>query len=115
MAVVSIWVSKDNTTEIPDGPVTTYGSWDGRIKSGNMALGVTIFHDRTTPQWQNTGGSVAYAYHVPLTKDKAHVLAIGLQAGVNSLGLSNFTPNDGGDNLVPTNDRSVNFDLSSWY
>jgi hypothetical protein len=64
-----------------------------------MALGVTIFHDRTTPQWQNTGGSVAYAYHVPLTKDKAHVLAIGLQAGVNSLGLNNFTPNDGGDTI----------------
>lgn len=93
---------------VGDAPVTTYGSWDGRIKSGNMALGVTIFHDRTTPQWQNTGGSVAYAYHVPLTKDKAHVLAIGLQAGVNSLGLNNFTSKD----PEPLSGRSVNFDLS---
>ena len=92
----------------PDGPVTAYGSWDGRIKSGNMALGVTIYHDRTTPQWQNTGGSVAYAYHVPLTKNKAHVLAIGLQAGVNSLGINNFTTKD----PEPLSGRSVNFDLS---
>lgn len=96
----------------PDGPITTYGSWDGRIKSGNMALGVTIFHDRTTPQWQNTGGSLAYAYHIPLTKDKAHVLAIGLQAGVNSLGLGGFTAKDDNDQVVLVNGRSVNFDLS---
>jgi len=91
-----------------DGPISVYGSWDGRIKSSNMALGATIYHDRTTPQWQNTGGSLAYAYHVPLTKNKAHVLAIGLQAGVTSLGLTNFTPKD----AEPLSGRNVNFDLS---
>ena len=95
----------------PDGPITTYGSWDGRIKSGNMALGVTIYHDRTTPQWQNTGGSVAYAYHLPFKKDKTHFLSFGLQAGVNSIGLHNFTPEDANDPLT-ANGRSVNFDLS---
>jgi type IX secretion system PorP/SprF family membrane protein len=91
-----------------DGPISVYGSWDGRIKSSNMALGATIYHDRTTPQWQNTGGSLAYAYHIPLTKDKAHVFAIGLQAGVTSLGLNNFTPKD----AEPVSGRNVNFDLS---
>lgn len=95
----------------PDGPITTYGSWDGRIKSSNMALGATIYHDRTTPQWQNTGGSIAYAYHLPFKKDKTHFLSFGLQAGVNSLGLRNFTPNDQNDPSV-INGRSVNFDLS---
>lgn len=95
----------------PDGPITTYGSWDGRIKSSNMALGVTIFHDRTTPQWQNTGGSIAYAYHLPFKKDKTHFLSFGLQAGVNSLGLRNFTAYQDNDPLV-VNGRSVNFDLS---
>lgn len=95
----------------PDGPITTYGSWDGRIKSSNMALGVTIFHDRTTPQWQNTGGSIAYAYHLPFKKDKTHFLSFGLQAGVNSLGLHNFDAKDDADPSV-INGRSVNFDLS---
>ncbi|MCB0508276.1 MAG: PorP/SprF family type IX secretion system membrane protein [Bacteroidetes bacterium] len=95
----------------PDGPITTYGSWDGRIKSSNMALGVTIFHDRTTPQWQNTGGSVAYAYHIPIKKDKSHFFSIGLQAGVSSLGIHNFTSHDPLDPSV-INGRSVNFDLS---
>ena len=95
--------------KIPSGPVSVYGSWDGRIKSSNMALGATIYHDRTTASWQNTGGSLAYAYHVPLTKDKAHVLAIGLQAGVSSLNLNNFTPKDAEPGLTG---RNVNFDLS---
>lgn len=94
----------------PDGPVTVYGSWDGRIKSSNMALGVTIFHDRTTPQWQNTGGSIAYAYHLPFKKDKTHFLSFGLQAGVTSLGLNNFTPHEEEIGLI--SGRSVNFDLS---
>lgn len=93
---------------MPNGPISTYGSWDGRIKSSNTALGATIYHDRTTSSWQNTGGSMAYAYHVPLTKDKAHVLAIGLQAGVSSIHLSNFTTTD----PEYINARSVNFDLS---
>lgn len=96
---------------VGDGPITTYGSWDGRIKTSNMALGVTIFHDRTTPQWQNTGGSLAYAYHLPFKKDKTHFLSFGLQAGVNSLGLNNFTAKDAVDPLI-LNGRSVNFDLS---
>jgi type IX secretion system PorP/SprF family membrane protein len=95
---------------MPAGPVSTYGSWDGRIKSSNMALGATIYHDRTTAQWQNTGGSLAYAYHVPLTKNKAHILSIGLQAGVNSIGLQNFTPYEA--DLTTLNGRSVNFDMS---
>ena len=95
----------------PDAPIVSYGSWDGRIKSSNMALGVTIFHDRTTPQWQNTGGSLAYAYHLPFKKDKTHFLSFGLQAGVNSLGLHNFTAHDENDPSV-INGRSVNFDLS---
>ncbi len=94
---------------MPEGPISTYGSWDGRIKSGNMALGATIYHDRTTGQWQNTGGSLAYAYHVPLTKDKAHVLAIGLQAGVSSLSLNGFRPHDEAEVI---SGRSANFDLS---
>lgn len=93
---------------MPSGPISAYGSWDGRIKNSNTAMGATIYHDRTTSSWQNSGGSVAYAYHVPLTKDKAHVLAIGLQAGVNSLHLSGFTTTD----PEPINARSVNFDLS---
>lgn len=97
--------------KIPEGPISTYGSWDGRIKGGNMALGATIYHDRTTASWQNTGGSLAYAYHIPLTKNKAHVLAIGLQAGVNSLHVHDFTPNDPNDPSV-SNARNVNFDLS---
>lgn len=96
---------------MPDGPITTYGSWDGRIKSSNMALGATIYHDRTTSSWQNTGGSLAYAYHVPLTKDKTHILAIGLQAGVNSIRVGDFNPFQPNDPSV-INSRSVNFDLS---
>ena len=95
----------------PDGPVTAYGSWDGRIKASNMALGVTIFHDRTTPQWQNTGGSIAYAYHLPFKKDKTHFLSFGLQAGVTSLGVNGFTFHDQND-VTTYNGRSVNFDLS---
>ena len=95
---------------MPDGPISTYGSWDGRIKSGNMALGATIYHDRTTSSWQNTGGSMAYAYHVPLTKNKAHVLAIGLQAGVSSLSLHDFNPHDVAETNL--NGRNANFDLS---
>ena len=93
------------------GPVSTFGTWDGRIKSSNMALGATIYHDRTTPQWQNTGGSIAYTYHIPLTKNKAHVLAIGLQAGVNSINLVNFSPKTVIDPIT-YNGKSVNFDLS---
>ena len=77
-----------------------------------MALGATIYHDRTTNSWQNTGGSLAYAYHVPLTKDKAHVLAIGLQAGVNSVHLHDFHPHESLDPLATVNARNVNFDLS---
>ncbi len=94
--------------KMPNGPVSVYGSWDGRIKSSNMALGATIYHDRSTAQWQNTGGSLAYAYHVPLTKDKAHILAIGLQAGVSSLNLNGFTP----QTPEYLNGRNINFDLS---
>ena len=96
---------------MPNSPTSTYGSWDGRIKSSNMALGATIYHDRTTKSWQNTGGSIAYAYHVPFKKDKTHFLSIGLQAGVNSINLQNFSPLDPGDPLT-YNGRSVNFDLS---
>ena len=95
----------------PDGPVTAYGSWDGRIKASNMALGVTLYHDRTTPQWQNTGGSIAYAYHLPFKKDKTHFLSFGLQAGVNSIHVGNFNPYMPGD-VATYNSRSVNFDLS---
>ncbi len=94
---------------IPSGPISTYGSWDGRIKSSNMALGATIYHDRTTKSWQNTGGSLAYAYHIPFKKDKTHFLSIGLQAGVNSFNLHDFTPNEFEPGLTG---RSVNFDLS---
>lgn len=95
--------------KVPSSPITTYGSWDGRIKSSNMALGATIYHDRTTASWQNTGGSLAYAYHIPLTKDKAHIFAIGLQAGVNSINLHDFHPDELEAGL---NGRSLNFDLS---
>src|SRR3954469_7934693 len=77
---------------VPSSPITTYGSWDGRIKSSNMALGATIYHDRTTASWQNTVGSLAYAYHIPFNKEKSHFLSIGLQAGVSSLHLHDFTP-----------------------
>ena len=95
----------------PEGPITTYGSWDGRIKSSNMALGVTIFHDRATSKWQNTGGSIAYAYHLPFKKDKTHFLSFGLQAGVTSLGLNDFVAHDEND-PVTLRGRSVNFDLA---
>ena len=78
--------------KIPSGPISTYASWDGRIKSSNMAAGATIFHDRTTSSWQTTGGSFAYAYHVPFNKVKTHFLSIGLQAGVTSLHIHDFTP-----------------------
>ncbi len=96
---------------IPNSPTSTYGSWDGRIKSSNMALGATIYHDRTTRSWQNTGGSIAYAYHVPFKKDKSHFFSIGLQAGVNSINLRDFNPLDPTDPAT-YNARSVNFDLS---
>jgi type IX secretion system PorP/SprF family membrane protein len=98
---------------IPESPVSTYGSWDGRIKDSNMALGATIYHDRTTKNWQNTGGSLAYAYHLPFKKDKTHFLSFGLQAGVNSIniGAEGFNPFMEGDPSVISS-RSVNFDLS---
>ncbi len=94
-----------------NSPMSVYGTWDGRIKSGNMALGATIQHDRATNKWETTTGSLAYAYHVPLTKDKAHVLAIGLQAGVNSINLRPFAAIDPGDPLT-FGGRSVAFDMS---
>ncbi len=94
---------------MPSGPISTYGTWDGRIKSSNMALGATIYHDRTTASWQNTGGSLAYAYHLPFKKDKTHFLSFGLQAGVNSINLHDFQPHEFEAGLTG---RSVNFDLS---
>ncbi len=97
--------------KIPEGPISTYGSWDGRIKSSNMALGATIYHDRTTASWQNTGGSLAYAYHIPFNKERTHFLSIGLQAGVSSLHIHDFTPADPNDPAI-ANARNVNFDLS---
>lgn len=96
---------------MPSAPINTYGSWDGRIKSSNMALGATIYHNRTTSSWKNTGGSIAYAYHIPFKKDKTHFLSIGLQAGVNSIQVGDFNPYDAGD-VATFNSRSVNFDLS---
>lgn len=97
--------------KMPSGPISTYASWDGRIKSSNMAAGATIFHDRTSSSWQTTGGSFAYAYHVPFNKEKTHFLSIGLQAGVTSLHVHGFTPNDPNDPTI-LDGRNVNFDLS---
>lgn len=97
---------------LTNGPISSFGSWDGRIKSSNMALGATIQHDRASNKWQTTTGSLAYAYHVPLTKDKAHTLSIGLQAGINSIGISQaFDATDQGDALALSG-RSVAFDMS---
>jgi type IX secretion system PorP/SprF family membrane protein len=95
--------------KVPSSPITVYGSWDGRIKSSNMALGATVYHDRTTASWQNSGGSLAYAYHIPFNKEKSHFLSIGLQAGVNSVNLRDFHPNVFEAGL---DGRSLNFDLS---
>ncbi|MBK9328684.1 MAG: PorP/SprF family type IX secretion system membrane protein [Sphingobacteriales bacterium] len=94
-----------------NSPMSVYGTWDGRIKSGNMALGATIQHDRATNKWETTTGSLAYAYHISLTKDKAHVLAIGLQAGVNSVNLRPFLANDPLDPKA-LGGRSIAFDMS---
>lgn len=96
---------------IPNSPISTYGTWDGRLKSSNVGMGATIYHDRTTSNWQNTGGSIAYAYHVPFKKDKTHFFSIGLQAGVNSIHVGDFNPYDPND-VATYNSRSVNFDLS---
>ncbi len=96
---------------MPSGPYSVYGTWDGRLKSSNTGMGATIYHDRTSNSWHNTGGSLAYAYHLPFKKDKSHFLSFGLQAGVNSISINGLNPWDPGD-AATYNGRTVNFDMS---
>ncbi len=102
---------------IPYGPITGNATWDSRIKDGNMALGLTLTHDRVNNLIMNTMAGVAYNYRLPFKKDKTHSLNIGIQAGIISqkFNFLDATTTDAisiDPALVGVNSRTTNFDLT---
>lgn len=102
---------------MPYGPITGNATWDSRIKDGNMALGVTLTHDRVNNLIMNTIAGVAYNYRLPFKKDKTHTLNFGIQAGIVSqkFNYSDAITTDGisvDPSLIGANSRSTTFDLN---
>jgi type IX secretion system PorP/SprF family membrane protein len=103
--------------KMPYGPITGAASWDSRIKESNMALGVSVIHDRNGKHIMNTFANVAYAYRIPFNKTKTHGLSIGVQAGIlaNKLNITDAitTHSISSDYaLLGENAKSVGFDLN---
>ena len=108
---------KKQWDKIPYGPITGNATWDSRIKESNMALGVSLTHDKVGKYIANTMASITYNYRLPFNKEKNHGLNFGIQAGIISqkFNFADAITKDGvfSDNaLVTNNSRATNFDLS---
>jgi type IX secretion system PorP/SprF family membrane protein len=103
--------------DIPYGPITGNGTWDSRIKESNMALGVSLTHDRVGKHISNTMAGITYNYRLPFNKSKDHGINIGIQAGIISQKF-NFLDAETSDGIfndnaaVTANSRATNFDLT---
>ena len=108
---------KKQWDRIPNGPITGNATWDSRIKESNMALGVSLTHDKVGKYIMNTMASVTYNYRLPFNKEKNHGLNFGIQAGIISqkFDISGAITTDGialDNTLINGNSRATNFDLS---
>lgn len=99
---------KRQWTDLPDAPDTKILTFDMPLQSDKSGVGVTMFSD-DTHIIRKIGGSVTYAYHIPLDDIGEHGFSLGVSGGFlnQQINFGDATVQNPNDNAILGKDASA--------